>query len=247
MVKRYRKPYRVKRKRKPIFKNKWFWRVILGLIFAGVSFYFFFLSPIFQIKEINISGKPVFCEKIQKLMNGKNIFLINFDEIKKETLKEFPKIAEVNLKRNFPDKIIGDIEERQPVAVFNQGEEFFFIDREGIIYEKTTPDTPLLKIKKAETGSLLKNNLMSSILDIELKLKDDFKISIEEVLVVSEDRLNIKTIEGWQAYFNPLKDLNWQLTKLKAVLESEIPQAKRKNLEYIDLRFGNLAPYKYRD
>jgi len=34
---------------------------------------------------------------------------------------------------------------------------------------------------------------------------------------------------------------------LRAVLEEEILPEKRKNLEYIELRFGNLAPYKYKE
>jgi len=85
---------------------------------------------------------------------------------------------------------------------------------------------------------------ISKILEIGTKLKDNFKIPIEEILVVSDERLNVKTSEGWQIYFDPQKDLNWQLTKLSAVLKEEIPPEKRADLEYIELRFGNFAPYK---
>jgi len=70
---------------------------------------------------------------------------------------------------------------------------------------------------------------------------------VQELLIVSEARFEAKTLEGFQIYFNFQEDLDWQLTKLKAVLEEEISQERRKNLEYIDVRFGNFAPYKYRD
>jgi len=30
-------------------------------------------------------------------------------------------------------------------------------------------------------------------------------------------------------------------------LEEKIPPESRKDLEYIELRFGNLAPFKYKD
>ncbi len=252
MSKSFRKPYRVKRKRKSILKNRVFWRGILSLVFFGVSFYFFILSPIFRIKEVSISGNPVFYEKIKKMINGKNIFLVDFETIKKETLGKFPKIAQINLKRRLPDKIIGQIEERQPVAIFNQGEEFFFLDKEGVIFENVSDKLGLIVTKpsliefKMIGERVLEENIMSSIIEIDSKLKDNLEISIKEASVISEDRLNIKTVEGWEVYFNPKNDLSWQLTKLKAVLDKEIPIEKRKNLEYIDLRFGNLAPYKYR-
>jgi len=57
-------------------------------------------------------------------------------------------------------------------------------------------------------------------------------------------------IGGWEIYFNlqkDQKDIDWQLVKLRAVLEEKIPSENRKDLEYIELRFGNFAPYKYKD
>jgi len=253
MVKRHRRPYRAKNK-KSILRSKLFWRVVLGLVFAGVSFYFFFLSPIFQIKEINISGSPVFYEEIKKLMDGKNIFLVNLAVAKKEIPEKFPQIAKVSLKRKFPGSIIVQVEERKLAAVFSQGDNLFFIDKEGVIFENATSGGDLPKIQKIDEDGprpdlklgekVLESNLVSSILDIESKLRGDFKIAAKEVLIVSGERLNVKTGEGWEIYFDPTKDLDWQATKLKAVLEQEISQDRRRNLQYIELRFGNLASYK---
>jgi len=65
--------------------------------------------------------------------------------------------------------------------------------------------------------------------------------------MVSQDRINVQTEQGWKIYFNPQEDISWQITKLSSVLEKEIPPEDRENLEYIELRFGNLAPFKYKD
>lgn len=63
---------------------------------------------------------------------------------------------------------------------------------------------------------------------------------------VSEEKnrtLKVKTEEGWQIYFNYIADLNTQLNNLKTVLAEKIGSA-RKNLQYIDLRFGNRVYFK---
>ena len=81
----------------------------------------------------------------------------------------------------------------------------------------------------------MEKELLSKILEINTELKN-LEILAKEVLIVSDDRLNVETQEDWEIYFNPKKDLNWQLTKLKAVLEENyLPK------EYIDLRFGDRA------
>lgn len=248
---RYRKPYRVKKK-KSILRSKFFWRVVLGLVFAGVSSYFFFFSSIFRIKEIDISGnEKVNTEAIRGAIQVKNIFLFDVGDVKKIISEKFPQIAKVNLKRKFPGSIVVQVEERKPVAVFCQSESCFSLDKEGVIFENTAPVGNLLKIKDATAplglglgSKVLESSLVGSILDIESKLRDDFKIVVQEILVVSSERLNVKTSGGWEIYFDPTKDFDWQITKLKAVLEQEISPDRRKNLQYIDLRFGNLASYK---
>ncbi|MDO8601404.1 MAG: FtsQ-type POTRA domain-containing protein [bacterium] len=256
-MKRYRKPYRIKKK-KSILKSRLFWRVVLGLVFAGVSFYFFLFSPIFRIKKINISGnEDILTQDIKKIITdemfaeyGDNVFLFGSLKIKNTLLGIYPKISKLELRRIFPDTLRVAIEERKSVAIFSQGDELFSLDKEGIIFENASDKLGLITVRSNSTelkdigGKVLEDNIISSILTIGSKLKDDFKIAIEEVLAASNERLNIKTDEGWEIYFDPTQDLNWQITKLKAVLEQEISPDRRKSLQYIELRFGNLASYK---
>ena len=264
MIKKYRRPYRVKKK-KPIFRNRFFWLgILIFVVIFGIFYSICFLS-FFQIKEIKISGnQKVLTEDLQKVIQNqiekkilshpsKSIFLINLKEINEMVLEKFPQLAKINLKRSFPDTMLIEIEERKPVAVFCQKEHYFFIDGEGIIFEEVSEADPQwLQIKNLTLTTdlkigeeAIKKEKLSQVLEIESKLNENLKIL--EVSIIAEERLNAKTSEGWEIYFNLESDLNWQLTKLGAVLEEEILPENRKNLEYIDLRFGNLAPFKYRD
>jgi len=264
-MKKYRKPYRIKKK-KPIFRSRFFWLGILILLIFGGIFYLICFSSPFQIKEIKISGnQKVSVENIQEVIekgieqkvlffSSRSIFLANFLQIKAKISETFPQIAQINLKREFPDTLTAKVEERKPAAVFNQEGLYFFLDKEGVIFEDASVETPLVKIQKATQDEELKlgnrvleRELLLSILDTESKLENDFKIPVEEVLVVSDERIDMKTSEGWEIYLNPKGDTDWQLTKLSEVLEKEIPPEKKRNLEHIELRFGNFAPYKYKD
>ncbi|MCP6719135.1 MAG: FtsQ-type POTRA domain-containing protein [Patescibacteria group bacterium] len=276
---KYRKPYRIKKK-KPIFYNRFFGIFLLISVFTVLISYFLFFSQFFQVQEIIISGNERISEKEiigiieneltrEKLgfLSSKNIFLVNIDKIKKDISDKFPKMAEVNITRSFPNTLECIIIERIKVVVFckdqrsvdSEGiqlveEKCFSLDQEGIAFEETTENgLNLPKIKKPNSNdklilgmNVLSKDLVSKILEISLGL-EEAKILKKEVLIISDDRINIKTLDSWEIYFNPQKDLDWQLTKLKAVLEKYIPLEKRRDLEYVELRFGNLAPFKYKD
>lgn len=262
---RYKKSYRIKKKKSVlrIFKSKIFWLFFLFLVVSGAIFYFVVFSSFFQIKEIKISGnikvsveelRNNIAEQVDKriiFFNTKSIFLTNLKKINKMLLEKFPQIAKVDLDREFPSSLLAQIEERKPVAIFSEIENYFFIDKEGIIFEKVSVvDPQILKIKKSalvidlELGKeIIGKEQLDQILKINSKLKDDLKIPIEEVLTISKKRINAKTSEGWEVYFNPERDLEWQLTELSILLKERIPPEKRRNIEYIDLRFEKIYIY----
>lgn len=267
MVKKRKSKYYPLRKPKPIFKNRFFWSVIFILVFCWGIFYLLFFASFFQVKEVEISGtKSVSTIKLKEFIESKleksffsipsrSIFLVSSEKIEKAVRKNFPQIFQIKLKRKFPNLLIIQVTERMPVAIFSINDHQFLIDREGIVFEKVAqPNSDFFKIKSSITTTIpklgdkvLSKEIMSFLLEIESRLKEILKISVKEVFILEEDRIDVKTSEGFDLYFNPSGDIEWQLTKLKVLLEKEIAPENWKNLEYIDLRFGNFAPYKYRE
>jgi len=92
--------------------------------------------------------------------------------------------------------------------------------------------------------SVVDRNVISAISKIEKNLKDNFQIDIKEALVSNPLRLDIKTNENWQIYFDLNSDTNLQIIKLNSLLKNEISQTSRASLQYIDLRFKDRAYYK---
>jgi len=264
MISRYRKAHRIKRK-KSILKSRFFWLTSLILIVFGVVFYFLIFSPFFQVEKIIVSGEEkVSKEEIKELIKRnlekkilfcktKSIFLVNLNQIRKDILNNSPQLAEVEISQGFPDALDVIVIERLALANFCQNEKCFLLDNKGIIFEEIEPQTNLIKIidgqkeKMPKLGEqMIERDYLEKILKIKKYLFEELKLGTKEFLVFSQ-RLNVKTDEDWEIYFDPRGDLNWQLTKLNSVLKEKIPPEKRKNLEYIELRFGDLAAFRYRE
>ena len=256
MRKKLRKPHRIKRK-KSIISCRFFWLSLLIFVIIGTVFYFLFFSEIFQVKEIVITGeKKVLKQELESFMEKrlenkilfyktKSIFVVGLNEIKKGILDSFPQIAEVEIKRVLPNTLNVVVTERLGLAIWCWEDNCFFLDNEGVLFEEVRLRTELIKIiDEQNTNSfafgerVIEKEKLSQILKIESELKNGLKIPLEEIRIVSENRLNVKTKEGWEIYFSLKEDLDWQLTRLKLVLlEKEVPFQIREELQYIDLRF----------
>lgn len=262
-MKRYRKPYRIRRK-KSIFCNRFFRLGILTIIFFVAIFYFLFFSKFFQLENVIVTGekkiskediKSVALEGVEKkilFFTTNSIFLIDTKKIKNNILNRFPQIAEAEIKRGFPNDLSIVVIERLSLANWCQNEKCFLLDNEGIVFEETAPEITGIKIVSKEElpqfslgEKVIEKNYLENIFKIQKKFNEEIKIEVKE-FIIFPDKLTTKTSDGWEIYLNPQGDIEWQLTKLKVVLEEKIPPEKRKDLEYIELRFGNFANPKYR-
>lgn len=252
---RNKKPYKPRRKKLRL-GGRFFWLFVLALIVLGAVFYLFLFSPIFQLKEIRISGnQKVRVEDIQEVVSQKSekrivffatrsIFLIKPGEIEKGILEGFPQISQAKLKKKLPGEIVVQIEERKPVGIWCR-EECFYLDEEGVIFEKSGEEGMVINSRLGDSqGSLgeraIEKKFMDAALKIKKNLKENSQVDVGEVSIVSEERLNIKAADGWEAYFDLSEDLDWQLEELELILKEKIPPEKRGELEYIDLRFEKI-------
>ena len=240
----FRKPHRIKKKRS-IFKSWLFWLLVFILIIVSIIFYYLFFSKTFQIKEIVIIGQEKISKnQIKEIVPKENIFLIDISKIKTNILENFLPIANVNVRREFPDKLNITITERVAVGIWCEQENCFLIDKDGIIFKSALPETNLIEIFSEK--ELLKKEKIEQILKIQQELNRK-EIQIKEAKIVSEERLNIKTTENWEIYFNLMRDdLSKQIFNLGIVMREKISVERRKNLQYIDLRFDKIFIYPHK-
>lgn len=259
---KHRKPHRIKKK-KSILKSRVFWQVILVLIVVSGLFYLVSFSPFFQITKVEIRGnEKISDQEIKEIIHPyvkhqiifwqtRNIFLANLKETNNSLLEKFPEIVQVELKRSFPKTLIISIQERKPVAIFKHYDRQFLIDKEGIVFKEFIEgqESGYLQIEglifegEIKLGrQVIEKEIMTKILEIKQELSRK-EIPIIAAVIASKERLNVKTLENWEIYFNLREDITKQIFNLGIVLREKIPLERRKTLEYIDLRFDKIFIY----
>jgi len=269
MPKRYKKSFRTKKKRSVwkdfglIAKNKFFW---LGLLVLGIGLgltYLFFLSSVFRIKSIELSGcEKSWCKEIRDVFQvraGQNVFLADFSVSIEKALNAYPQIDQINVRKKLLGFITVEIQERKPVIALKEEngpclvktffskqpeQEYYLIDKKGIAFEKTKElvlNIPQIRGDfKTGEPELGKAVVAEQDIDNVLKITSSFKLGIKEIVVVSEKRINVTTSDNFEIYFSSEKDLDWQIEQVGILLEEKIPPELRKNIRYIDLRFEKI-------
>lgn len=259
-----RKPHKIKTKTS-ILKTKSFWYTISAAVLLLAIFYFVVFFNKVQIKNIYVTGniktptnqiESLILQKINKkilFLSSKSIFLADTSGIKNIILENFPVVDDVNVKRKFFSTLNITVKEREPRAIFcrsnpstgsGQEEKCFFIDDTGVASEsidKIASGFVVVRLydnKEVVLGKqVMSKETMGYILKAEKSLNDKYSVIVDLAEIASEIRLNIKTNEGWEVYFNLSEDMDLQISKLILLLEKEIPKESRGQLKYIDLRF----------
>ena len=258
-MKRFRKSYKRKRV-KPLFHNLYLRLAVVALLLAGGAFYFINFHSFFQVKEINISGsekvsakniEDVVIKEIGKKIlyfSSESILLADFNGIKEQVLNDFPQVGRIDIRRELPHTLNIIVVEKLGVAVWHQNDKNYLLDEKGIVFEEIG-ENELLKIESLIANeepvlgtSVISKERLGQILKIEKNLTET-EILLLKALITPPEKLDIRTVSGWEIYFNIQEDIDWQITKLLMLLEKHVPSGDREDLEYIDLRFEK-AYYK---
>lgn len=275
MAQSYRKPHSFKNK-KNLLRNKFFWfGILIFILFCGFIYLIYF-SSFFQIKEIIIKKEDILespgitfvsdetVGSIRSLadenangrvifINTRSIFIFNSGYLEKQITENYKQLYIIKVRKHWPDKIDINLGRKVGVVSLKIGENYLLLDENGEIFGEANlinkDGLPILVKPDYFLSSgekVLSAEKLIKILEVRDKLSS-LNIEVSEFLIFSKDKLIISTIEGWDIYMTTQSDIDWQITKLRAVLEEKIPLERRGDLEYVEVRFGNLAPIKYKD
>ncbi len=209
---------------------------VFFLILIIGSITFFMLSPIFNIKNIEvINNNNIATEQIisaSKITLNENMFKISTKEAEKNILSN-NYIESVQVKRKPFDKIQIDVKERTATLMLEYGNSYVYINNQGYILEISTTklETPILKgyvttLEEIKPGNRLnKEDLerLETVLNImETASSNDIDKFITQIDI--QDTKNYKLFFDTKlkiVYLGECSDLSTQMLYVKKMLESE--------------------------
>lgn len=167
---------RAKRKRKAIFRTTK-WLMLFAIIIGGIIYAI--LSPIFNIKQIKVSGNSkISVDEIISLSGfnlEQNMFTYKMSDVKSK-IKENAYIDTVKISRKIPDSIEISVTERQASYAVEYANAYAYISSQGYILEISSqkPNMPILTGIKTQSEDIQPGNRLNN--DDLKRLGDVLKI-----------------------------------------------------------------------
>lgn len=250
---------KAKLSRKPIIRIKILkWTGIFILLIGIVIF--FMLSPIFNVKQINVEGvQKLTAEEIINLSEIKleeNIFKIKTSQVA-ERIESLSYVESVEITKELPKTVKLTIKERKPKFIIELGDRYAYIDSKGYILEISEErlELPILYDYSTATENIVDFENTKKLSDEDcrrIEMAEKIVSAAENNNILSyitsvsiEDGANIKVnldAEKKVAYLGDCSNANIRVLYLKKMIEEE---AGKEGEAYIngDLHTKKPKPY----
>lgn len=107
--------------------------------FFVYAYNFFISRSYFEIKEISVRGLKELTEKdvleLADIKPAQNLLAINTDAVVRRVTKN-QWVKNVYIGRELPNKLVLEVQERNPLALVKQASDFYLMDGEGFVFKK---------------------------------------------------------------------------------------------------------------
>jgi cell division septal protein FtsQ len=269
MNRRLSKPVPLKKQKKYRRNKK---TIIFFILFCILVILVFWIirHPSLQIKEFEISelkytDRSNFQNIVENHISGNYLFFlpkssyffISEKEILDSLTKSIKSVKNIEMKVEDFNKIIFKVEEFIPVAIWCveqeklDKDECFLMNENGVVYAEEPIDhiLPLPRFfgvlnSDNPIGQMyLNENTFRNLLSLVEKLKS-INIHVPKISTSDSITFSLYSLEGPRLVFNINDDIGAIFSNLDTVIKAEsLDGAQWKNIDYIDLRFGNKVYY----
>jgi len=194
------------------------WRLLSALLIGALGFaiYTLWYSPMFTIEKIDVSGMVRMTNaEINSVADviGKSIVLVNPAVLELELQEAFPELVNISVDTEVPNKLAISLIERQPVLAWQQDEQTYWVDENGIAYSPHGEGGPSITVKGSDllstepvlddtldevetTNKTLPIELVNAILTVSPEVPENTPIIYD-----SQHGIGWLDPRGWQVYF----------------------------------------------
>ena len=227
--------------------------IILLLLLAGMGLLGYHLFNITAIDFTgNIEKKADYLRNLSGVAIGTNIFKID-DKTVKTNLEKDPYIKFIQVKKNYPDKIVIEIKERVPAALIQVEKSYLLLDEEGfilkILKDKNGVTYPLLSGIDSANSSVGKQISFADEaqkLALQTILSEIYKNKINTLIatidILSINNIKMTTATGIAINFGDFEETEKKIQWIKGALAYCEKEGKKGGT--LDVSTGEFASYK---
>lgn len=242
-----------------------------AIVLAAAGIVYAIRLPALQVHRITMTGIETLEEAALRRRIGEGLageylwvlprssfLFVRSAEVKADLEREFPRIREAHVEKEFPDAMNIAISERPFWGVFCSTEQSSttpacaYIDPSGVAYARSPePEGRLIIVVRSDRGSavlgsaVLEQGLMGQIREIADALEEKADVPVAGFVVSSRVPGEIRAVaaEGFTMIFARENNIKETVSVFRQVLDGEIGD-RRAMLDYVDLRLGNKVFYK---
>lgn len=255
MLSMFKKRPKNRRKKEPVVKRlKKRMLIILRVAFVVViipatfygSWYVYQIlltSPLLEIEHVDVLGVNRISKEdvisLSGITAGDNLFSVD-KRLLTRRLKKEPWIDTVAIKRRLPDKLVIEIEERQPIAIINM-DDLYLVDIKGVVFKGLSKgeavDLPIITgFSMDELDKVEASGLLFMAFDLLEILSKERVLGINDISEINIDKnygLAIYTLKEGIKIDMGNSDFEEKLERLERLIS--IRNGNFTGVEYIDM------------
>ncbi|MBI3256072.1 MAG: FtsQ-type POTRA domain-containing protein [Candidatus Andersenbacteria bacterium] len=226
-------------------------------------FWFIFFTDTFTVRAVTVvDAREHTATAVQQILEeklGKNMFWLQTPVLEQKILLSVPQVRDVHIVRTLPDTLKVVVQEKEPVLLLLSQRKYYFIDAGGIAYEEarleTLPGTLLPIVKNNDEGGQLTlgvpvvdQRFLGFLQYVQRELPGIAGAELVETRIPSlaAREVHFHLNNNWEIRLDITREPQGQLAILRKLLQTTIPDDKKSQIEYIDLRIPQRVYYKLR-
>jgi cell division protein FtsQ len=215
--------------------------VVVVLLVLGLCGYGIVASGFFRVDSIDVHGASlVSVDDIVQATGAlhQNLYSVDPEMVRQRVMK-VAGIRSATVRRQWPRRLVVTVEERTPVAVWQNGGVSFAVDADGVVLE-AAPDPSMVAIMQTDGASSLApddrvdRDAVSLALQVRDILPQRTGLRVQRFEWTQATGLDIVTVDGPRVRWGDSDGLDYKLATLKGILD----QVRKQNstVTEVDLR-----------
>jgi len=204
--------------------------------------YVFFDTDYFYVFQFNIAGtRFLTAPEIERAsgIRGYNVFFIDARAVERALLR-LPEVKAARVTVRLPNVVMMEIEERQPVGVWQRGEVMCWVDAEGMLLRVRADLADLPHVRDLDAGTLVPGQRVpASAFAAFVALRAAMPASPRALEWSSARGIAFTDERGWKIYLGTAENMPGKIAVLRALVAHLVAQNAR--IRFIDLGKGD--PY----